>query len=341
MAAAGAAAATTNAAMRWAAGGWSLFIAENLILSENRTWLIQQLGDEGYHGLYGTLSTVAMGSVAYGYRYKVRGAGPFAFAPGTRPSPPALAASFVLQALALGMASQSAPKLQIPVELVNGGSDDSHTAASGSIVSASGSIVSGSDPAPGRLAGGGGGGSTPPAATRESGSRFKIRCPFDFTDSRSQTGVAKGTPAQLKADGQTVDLHGLDRVTRHPGLWSFGLLGLGNALLVPSIPTRLWLSMPAMVALIGGSHTDSRHRRGMGGQLCEQVDEVTSNIPFLAMLMGRQDGGVVDSFVALGDELKVLNGALAAAAAALWVARRGRGGGGARPPSMSGAGLAR
>ena len=317
------AAATTNAAMRWAAGGWSLFIAENLILSENRTWLIEQLGDDGYHGLYGTLSTVAMGSVAYGYRYRVRGAGPFAFAPGTRPSPPALAASFVLQALALGMASQSAPKLQIPVELVGGGSDD-RPAASGSI--------SGSDPATGRGA---------PAATRESGSRFKIRCPFDFTDSRSQTGVAKGTPAQLRADGQTVDLHGLDRVTRHPGLWSFGLLGLGNALLVPSIPTRLWLSMPAVVALIGGSHTDSRHRRGMGGQLCEQVDEVTSNIPFLAMLMGRQDGGVVDSFVALGDELKVLNGALAAAAAALWVARRGRGGGGARPPSMSGAGLAR
>ena len=84
--------------------------------------------------------------------------------------------------------------------------------------------------------------------------------------------------------------------------------------------------MPAMVALIGGTHTDLRHRRGMGGELCREVDDVTSNVPFLAMIMGRQDGGVVQSFEALGDEVKVLNAALAAGGAALWVARRGRGG---------------
>ena len=64
----------------------------------------------------------------------------------------------------------------------------------------------------------------------------------------------------------------------------------------------------------------------MGGELCREVDDVTSNVPFLAMIMGRQDGGVVQSFEALGDEVKVLNAALAAGGAALWVARRGRGG---------------
>ena len=240
-----------------------------------------------------------MGSVAYGYRYRVRGQGPFAFNPaaGGRASPAALAASFALQALALGMVSQSAPKLQIPVHLVDG----------------SGSANTAAEAAP----------TAPGAAASGGGSQWKVRCPFDFSDSKTQTGVPKGTKQQ--AD----QLAGLDRITRHPGLWSFGLLGLGNALLVPSIPTRIWLSMPAMVALIGGSHTDSRHRRGMGGELCKEVDEVTSNVPFLAMLMGRQEGGVLQSFQALGDEVKVLNAALAAGGAALWVARRGRGGGAA------------
>ena len=300
-------ATTSSSALKWAAGGWSLFIAENLILSENRTYLIDQLGDDGYHGLYGTLSTIAMGSVAYGYRYKVRGQGPFAFNPaaGGRAGPTSLAASFALQALALGMVSQSAPKLQIPVHLVDG---------SGSADAASAAKAAAGPAAPTAPASGG------------SGSQWKIRCPFDFSDSKSQTGVPKGTKQQ--AD----QLAGLDRITRHPGLWSFGLLGLGNALLVPSIPTRIWLSMPAMVALIGGAHTDSRHRRGMGGELCKEVDEVTSNVPFLAMIMGRQEGGVMQSFQALGDEVKVLNAALAAGGAALWVARRGRGGGAAIRP---------
>jgi len=291
---------SSNAALKWAAGGWSLFIAENLILSENRTFLIDRLGDDGYHGLYGTLSTIAMGSVAYGYRYKIRGQGPFAFGASGRPGAVALAASFGLQALALGMVSQSAPKLQIPVQLVDGGSSSSSSATADANTDTTAQVKS---------------------APASGGSRWKVRCPFDFSDSKSQTGVPKGTRQQ--AD----QLAGLDRITRHPGLWSFGLLGLGNALLVPSIPTRIWLSMPAMVALIGGAHTDSRHRRGMGGELCKEVDEVTSNVPFLAMIMGRQDGGVVQSFQALGDEVKILNGALAAGGAALWVARRGRGGG--------------
>ena len=293
-------------ALKWAAGGWSLFIAENLLLSENRTYLIDRLGDEGYHGLYGTLSTVAMGSVAYAYRYKVRGQGPFAFS--GRPAPAALAASFALQALALGMVSQSAPKLQIPVHLVNDSSSGGAAAAAdakNNNAATTTQVKAAPAPAPAPAAG---------------GSRWKVRCPFDFSDSKSQTGVPKGT--QQQAD----QLAGLDRITRHPGLWSFGLLGLGNALLVPSIPTRIWLSMPAMVALIGGTHTDLRHRRGMGGELCREVDDVTSNVPFLAMIMGRQDGGVVQSFEALGDEVKVLNAALAAGGAALWVARRGRGG---------------
>ena len=53
-------AAFSSKGLRWASGGWSFFIAENLVLSENRTMLIDQLGDDGYHYLYGFFSTAAM-----------------------------------------------------------------------------------------------------------------------------------------------------------------------------------------------------------------------------------------------------------------------------------------
>eukprot|EP00429_Kryptoperidinium_foliaceum_P035047 CAMPEP_0176166482 /NCGR_PEP_ID=MMETSP0120_2-20121206/85149_1 /TAXON_ID=160619 /ORGANISM="Kryptoperidinium foliaceum, Strain CCMP 1326" /LENGTH=72 /DNA_ID=CAMNT_0017504031 /DNA_START=12 /DNA_END=227 /DNA_ORIENTATION=+ len=58
-------------AIRWAAGGWAFFIAENAILSENRTYLIQELGDDRYHLVYGTLSTIATASIGYSF-YSIR-----------------------------------------------------------------------------------------------------------------------------------------------------------------------------------------------------------------------------------------------------------------------------
>lgn len=44
-------------------GGWTFFIAENLILSENRDFLVGELGETTYRNLYGTLSTAACGCV--------------------------------------------------------------------------------------------------------------------------------------------------------------------------------------------------------------------------------------------------------------------------------------
>jgi len=42
-------------------GGWTFFIAENLILSENREYLVGELGERSYKNLYGALSTIACG----------------------------------------------------------------------------------------------------------------------------------------------------------------------------------------------------------------------------------------------------------------------------------------
>jgi uncharacterized membrane protein len=83
------------------------------------------------------------------------------------------------------------------------------------------------------------------------------------------------------------------------------------------IPLNVY-SGPAFVAWMGGNHTDSRFRRGMGGTLPPQYECQTSNIPFLAMITGKQHGG----FEALGNEIKPLNAALAVAASSMWVLRR-------------------
>lgn len=280
----------SSSPMKWAVGGWSVFIAENFILSENRTWIIDKFGDDGYHYVYGTFSTAACASIGYGYLYKIRNIGPFAWALKSPVPLRAKALSFVILSVGFGIASQTFPKLQLPFQYAN---DDASTETSDTVVNASES------------------------STLKSG--WKVRCPFDFTDAksvidRSSEGIGK----------EVVDLHGLDRISRHPGLWSFGLIGLGAGMLSPCLPARVWMSMPVMVALIGGSHTDSRHRRGMGGDLHKEFDEVTSNIPFLAMLSGRQ-GDIIEAVSECCKEIKPLNAMLGVGAAALIVSNKGRG----------------
>ena len=90
--------------------------------------------------------------------------------------------------------------------------------------------------------------------------------------------------------------------------------------MVPSLPQAAWLAMPTAVALIGGAHSDSRKRRGMGGTLPPELDAVTSNAPFVAMLSGAQ-GGVLAAFSALVSELKTGNALAGAGMAALWALR--------------------
>lgn len=274
--------------LKWAVGGWTFFLLENVLLSENRTYLLSRLGDAGYHAVYGACSTLAMGSVAYGYK-RVRGAAPFLRDASCAAFPTAAGkmAGFVCLGLGLGMMSQMPPKLQIPVRYYGGEGND----RSDDVAEIPKSSTKCNEP-----------------AVRPSG--WKVRCPFDFTDKKSESGSS---------------VHGLERISRHPGLWSLAFLGLGNALLVPSIPQRVWLSMPLLVAWIGGAHTDSRFRRGMGGELTREYDEMTSNVPFWAMVTGRQ-GNVLEVWKEAAEEIKPLNAALAVGAAGMFVWRRGRGG---------------
>lgn len=253
--------------VRWAVGGWTLFVVENGVLSENRTWLIDSMGDDNYHAFYGTFSTIATVSIGYAY-YKITRKMP-PIPPQLRrwkakASPPIIAGigSWMCMSVGLVMASQVAPTFQVPVSFSEG-----------------------------------------PAGNVKM--NLQVRCPFDFNDKRLESNDPYGA-------------RGLERISRHPGLWSFGLMGMSQSLLAPTIPLQIWWLGPALVAWLGGSHTDSRFRRGMGGTLHPEYDCQTSNIPFLAMITGKQNG----CWEGLGKELKPLNAALAVLASSAWILRR-------------------
>lgn len=102
--------ALSHKGVRLIAGGWTFFIAENLVLSENREALVEHLSESGYRNLYGTLSTIATGSIAIGYLRFGRGLGPAIWNPGIA----AQAGAFALQTAGLIGFSQLAPAVQLP-----------------------------------------------------------------------------------------------------------------------------------------------------------------------------------------------------------------------------------
>jgi len=94
-----------HSGVRWIAGGWLAFTAENLILSENRSEIIAAYGETNYRLVYSTLSTVSMASVIIGY---VRGGpGPVVRKPGML----MLTAGTAMQAAGLLLFSQQLPSV--------------------------------------------------------------------------------------------------------------------------------------------------------------------------------------------------------------------------------------
>lgn len=301
----------TSSAMKWALGGWSFFIFENYILSENRSHLIYNFGDDLYHIAYGSASSVAMISILYGYIKKVRNAQPLLWSMGCAVPISSKIMSFGCLSLGIGLVAQMPPKIQIPFHFVSGVEEKSEANKnnhSGKTLANDDAVTTQSTPSNTLAEEGAGSGE---------GTGWKVRCPFDFTDKRKlDAGSTTGT----------AQLHGIERVTRHPGLWSFGLVGLGHGLLVPSLPQKAFLCMPALVALLGGFHSDSRHRRGLGGTLDKDYDEVTSNVPFYAMLSRRQGNDVAQvAHEFWVNEVKHTNAMLAVGVSALWVLMKGRG----------------
>ena len=173
--------------VRWPVFGWSFFVVENAVLSENRTWLIDSMGDDNYHAFYGTFSTIATVSIGYAYYKITRKIPPMPAQLRRWKSSPPIAAgigSWVCMSVGLVMASQVAPTFQIPVSFSKDSNGDFQL-------------------------------------------KPQVRCPFDFNDKRLDSNDPFGA-------------RGTERISRHPGLWSFGLIGMGQSILSPTIPLQIW-----------------------------------------------------------------------------------------------------
>jgi NnrU protein len=110
----------TRSQFGWAVGGWTFFIAENALLSENREYIINAISSQGYYALYGTASTAATISILYGFRtLSNQSRNSSMLIPRTIPSIPRIGLAIVIQSVGLILASQAIPSLQIPIEVSN------------------------------------------------------------------------------------------------------------------------------------------------------------------------------------------------------------------------------
>jgi uncharacterized membrane protein len=84
-----------------------------------------------------------------------------------------------------------------------------------------------------------------------------------------------------------VTVRGALRITRHPFLWGVALLAVGHMATVPSPRSLVLFGTLLAVALAGTLSIDAKRRRKLGLHWAPYA-AVTSNLPFAAILAGRQ-----------------------------------------------------
>jgi hypothetical protein len=236
---------------------------------------------------YNILSTSACASILYGF-LKFKNTGPkwtSSFVKGAAPLH-IRGASIVLQSFGLLCFSQLVPKLQVPVALETGGESPAIIPSQQSIQA----DVDAADDQQGVVAGVGPSRRPTSSSTEKPRFTFKARCPMDF---------------RSKPDLLPDSVYGVERITRHHNLWALASMGVGTALVTPFLVESLFFGGPLLLATFGTAHQDARFRRGLGGTLTPEKEEATSNIPFAALLVGRQD------WTKLWNEMKWLNGGVA------------------------------
>ncbi len=84
--------------------------------------------------------------------------------------------------------------------------------------------------------------------------------------------------------------HGILRITRNPVMWGFGLWGLAHLAPNGDLGSLVFFGTFAALALVGTVLIDRKTARKRGVHW-ERFAEATSNVPFAAILRGRQQFG--------------------------------------------------
>lgn len=96
-----------------------------------------------------------------------------------------------------------------------------------------------------------------------------------------------GTYKQESVAQQADIARGILRISRHPFLWGIALSALGHILTLPSV-RNLWLFGTLLLVSVTGTFSiDAKRQRSMGPSWTAFAGK-TSNIPFGAILDGRQ-----------------------------------------------------
>jgi uncharacterized membrane protein len=82
-------------------------------------------------------------------------------------------------------------------------------------------------------------------------------------------------------------VHGMLRITRHPFLWGIALFGVGHLVVRHDAASWTMFGTLLFVAVVGTISIDAKRRRSHGAQW-ERFRLETSNVPFAAILGGRQ-----------------------------------------------------
>lgn len=103
-------------------------------------------------------------------------------------------------------------------------------------------------------------------------------------------GLTSANPTSVKQEGALARpdvVKGMLRVTRHPFLWGVAIWAAGHLLVNGDAPSLLLFGSMLALAVFGTVSIDAKRRRALGTSYVA-FEEQTSNVPFAAIVTGRQ-----------------------------------------------------
>lgn len=103
-------------------------------------------------------------------------------------------------------------------------------------------------------------------------------------------GLTTPNPTSVRQEGvldRTDAARGMVRITRHPFLWGVAIWALGHLLVNGDRASMVLFGGMFALALFGTASIDAKRKRALGPKWDAFADQ-TSNVPFAAILSGRQ-----------------------------------------------------